>query len=152
MFKLKIYAPYLAWIVALISTFGSLFFSEIMKLPPCTLCWYQRIFVYPLVLIIPIAVVRKDKNLPLFVLPMVTIGAVIAFFHNLLYYGLVPESQAPCALGISCTTKYFEWLGFITIPLLSLIAFLLIGFLMIVYLRPLKPSEGIKEIEDDNGN
>lgn len=105
---------------------------------------------YPLALIIPIALLRKDKNLPFFVIPMVVIGSIIAVFHNLLYYKIIPESEGLCVSGVSCTTKYFEWLGFITIPLLSLFAFLLIGFLMVVYLLPLKSPESEKVIEDDN--
>lgn len=150
MFKLKLYSPYLAWIVALLATLGSLFFSEIMHLPACVLCWYQRIFMYPLALIIPIALIRKDKNLPFFVIPMVVIGSIIAVFHNLLYYKIIPESEGLCVSGISCTTKYFEWFGFVTIPLLSLLSFLLIGFLMVVYVLPLRPSETEEEAEDDN--
>jgi disulfide bond formation protein DsbB len=78
---------------------------------------------YPLVLIIPIGIVKKDKYLPLYVLPLAVLGWAVAFWHNLLYYGIVPESSVPCLAGISCTTKLVEWLGFITIPLLSLAAF-----------------------------
>lgn len=136
--KIKPYAGYLAWIIALMATLGSLFFSEVWHLPPCTLCWYQRIFMYPLVFIIPIAIVKKDKNLPLFVLPLVIIGGIISLFHNLLYYGIISESQAPCAAGVSCTTKFFEWLGFVTIPFLSLVAFVLIAVLMVILLLPNK--------------
>lgn len=117
---------YIAWSVSLAATLGSLFFSEVLKFPPCILCWYQRIFMYPLVFLIPVGIMKKDKNLPYFILPLASIGATIAVFHNLLYYGLIPESTAPCILGISCTTKFIEYFGFITIPFLSLSAFLTI--------------------------
>lgn len=122
-----------ALLIAGISTLGSLYFSEILKFPPCVLCWYQRISMYPLVVILAVGIWKKDKNLPLFVLPLSLIGAAIALYHNLLYYKILPESSAPCTLGISCTTKFIEWFGFVTIPFLSLSAFIAISALMLLY-------------------
>ena len=121
------------------STLGSLFFSEILKLPPCVLCWYQRIFMYPIVVIAAVCIWKKDKNLPFFVLPLSLAGTVISFYQNLLYYKIIPESLAPCTLGISCTAKQLEVFGFLTIPLLSLLAFLAIDFLAFYYHRVNKP-------------
>lgn len=129
------YAPYLAWVVALVATFGSLYASEIAKFPPCVLCWYQRICMYPLVLIIAIGIIKKDTFLPLYVIPLSFIGLVIAFYQMLLYYQIIPRSVAPCVQGISCTTKYIEWFGFITIPFLSLVSFAIITVLMYLSLR-----------------
>lgn len=143
--KIKIYAPYLAWVVALASTLGSLFFSEVMHLPPCTLCWYQRILMYPLAILLPILIIKKDKYLPILVLPLSVIGLVIAAFHNLLYYGIIPEAQAPCAAGVSCTTKFFEWFGFVTIPFLSLMAFVVVIVSMIILLVKPKPAKDDSE-------
>ena len=94
---------YLAWIVALIATVGSLFFSEVMDLPPCILCWYQRIAMYPLVVIIGVGIVTRDRRMKNYALPVCLIGLAISIYHNLLYYGLIPESIAPCVEGISCT-------------------------------------------------
>ena len=125
----------LALVIALVSTAGSLYFSEIMKLPPCALCWYQRIFMYPLVVIISVGVWKKDKNLPYFILPLSIIGILISFYQNLLYYNIIPESTSPCILGISCTTRQIEWFGFITIPLMSLTAFITITVLTLLYKR-----------------
>jgi len=122
-----------ALIISLTSTLGSLYFSEILKLPPCLLCWYQRICMYPLVIIFSIGILKKDKNIPYFALPLSIIGLAIAFYHNLLYYKIIPESLAPCTLGISCTTKQIEWLGFITIPFLSLMSFIAITILMLLF-------------------
>lgn len=122
-------------IIALTSTLGSLYFSEILKLPPCLLCWYQRIFMYPLVIIFAVGIWKKDKNIPYFALPLSIIGIIIATYHNLLYYKIIPESLAPCTLGISCTTKQIEWLGFITIPFLSLLAFIAITLLVFLFKR-----------------
>ncbi|MBI2621217.1 MAG: disulfide bond formation protein B [Candidatus Levybacteria bacterium] len=123
----------LALLQALLATLGSLYFSEILKFPPCVLCWYQRIFMYPLVVILAVGIWKKDKNLPYFVLPLSVLGAATAIYHNLLYYKIIPESQAPCTLGISCTTKFIEWAGFITIPFLSLSSFITITILMLLY-------------------
>ncbi len=132
---LKKYLPYIAWVQALVAMSLSLFFSEILHLPPCILCWYQRICMYPLVAILAVGILRKDKNVPFYVLPLSIIGLLIAIYHNLLYYHILPESVAPCTQGVSCTTKLIEIFGFITIPLLSLIAFAMITICMILYVR-----------------
>jgi disulfide bond formation protein DsbB len=123
---------YASWFAAIFATMGSLFFSEVLHYPPCVLCWYQRIAIYPLVLLIPVGIILKDKKLPYYILPLTLIGATIALYHNLLYYKIIPESLAPCIQGISCTTKYFEWLGFITIPFLSFTTLLFITVAMFI--------------------
>jgi disulfide bond formation protein DsbB len=125
----------LALLQAVLATAGSLFFSEIMKLPPCILCWYQRICMYPLVIILAVGIWKKDKNIIYMVLPLSLIGTIIAIYHNLLYYKIIPESLTPCTQGISCTTKLIELFGFVTIPLLSLLAFLAIDLLILWYYR-----------------
>ena len=112
-----------AWLVASVATLGSLFFSEVMMFPPCVFCWYQRICMYPLVVILSAGLFPVSKSVIKFSAPLALIGWVVAVYHNLLYYKILPESAAPCVRGISCTTVYIEWLGFITIPLLSLLAF-----------------------------
>lgn len=127
------YIPYIALLQALVAMLGSLYFSEVLLYPPCVLCWYQRICMYPLFFIIGIGIIRKDTRFYLYVLPQAIIGWSIALFHNLLYYKIIPESEAPCKAGISCTTKFIEWGGFITIPLLSFTAFSIIIILMFVY-------------------
>ena len=103
---------FLSWVMALMATLGSLFFSEVMKYPPCVLCWYQRICMYPMVLIILAGLFPLTKSLFRFSLPLLSLGWIIAFYHNLLYYKILPESAAPCVQGISCTSKHIEWLGF----------------------------------------
>ena len=123
---------YLAWIISVVATVGSLVFSEILKFPPCYLCWYQRIILYPLVLIIAVGILRKDKNLPYYVLPLSITGMAVASYHNLLYYSIIPENIAPCTLGISCISKFIEWFGFVSIPLLSLLSFAVITLIMIL--------------------
>lgn len=90
---------------------------------------------YPLVLILGIGIYFKEKAIHRYVLPLSVIGSAIAFYHNLLYYKILPESAAPCLLGVSCTTKFIEWFGFITIPFLSFAAFAMITIGMIWYSR-----------------
>jgi len=123
---------YLAWGLALISMLGSLYFSDIMGLVPCLLCWYQRILMYPLVWIIPYLAVKKDQNLPMVVLPLSGFGTLMALFHYLLQMKVFPESIAPCVEGVSCVKEAFKLFGFITIPLLSFVAFLIITILMLM--------------------
>jgi disulfide bond formation protein DsbB len=119
-------------IVSAIAMAVSLFFSEVMELPPCVLCWYQRIAMYPIVFLAIVGIVRKDTNAYTYIAPLALGGLGISIYHNLLYWKILPESIAPCKLGISCTTKFFEWFGFITIPFLSLIAFVLVTVLVII--------------------
>lgn len=118
-----------------IAMVGSLFFSEIMKLPPCTLCWYQRIAIYPIVFITALGIIRNDKKLSVYVLSLSIPGLVISLYHNLLYWKIIPESIAPCTFGVSCTTKFFEWFGFISIPFMTLMAFIVITVLAIISLN-----------------
>jgi len=115
------------WVISLVATLGSLFFSEVMRLPPCVLCWYQRIFMYPLVLVTTIGLLWRDPAALRYAWPLATGGFLVAVYHNLLYYHLIPESITPCTTGVSCTSRQIEWLGFITIPFLSLAAFTLIA-------------------------
>jgi|SRR5579872_6850807 len=129
----KKYILYIAWLQALVAMLGSLSFSEIFHFTPCVLCWYQRICMYPLFFILSVGIIEKNKNIYKYVLPLSLIGEVIAIYHNLLYYKILPESAAPCTLGVSCTTKYIEWFGFITIPFLSLVAFTVINICMFAY-------------------
>jgi disulfide bond formation protein DsbB len=124
---------YIAWAQALIATLGSLYFSEIRHFTPCVLCWYQRILMYPLVLIIAVGILKKDKQVYQYVFPLSLIGFGIAFYHVLLQNGILPESIAPCVLGASCIQKHVGYFGFITIPLLSLTAFAVINICMYVY-------------------
>lgn len=127
------YLLYAAWIIALVATVGSLFFSEVMNLPPCVLCWYQRIAMYPLVIVIGAGIIMRDTKLKNYALPLALIGLAISIYHNLLYYGILPESIAPCTQGISCTTVQLQWLGFITIPLMALTAFIGVSLCFLFY-------------------
>jgi disulfide bond formation protein DsbB len=128
----------IAFAQALMAMLGSLYFSEVLQFPPCVLCWYQRIAFYPLVLLLGIGIYRQDKTVYWYALPLAIIGWVISIYHNLLYYKILPESIQPCMLGVSCTTKFIEWFGFVTIPFLSFIAFSVIIVCLLVYKRLVK--------------
>lgn len=128
----------MAWSIALIASIGSLFFSEVMRFTPCVLCWYQRIAMYPLVVLFLVAYLGKPREGYFYFFPITVIGWFIAAYHNLLHFGVIPESAAPCVQGVSCSTIYINWMGFITIPLLSFIAFSLILILMILLKKEMK--------------
>lgn len=119
-------ALYAAWLVALVATLGSLWFSEVRQFVPCTLCWYQRILMYPLSLILGIGAWREDVDVVRYALPLASLGAIVAGYHIL-------EQRIPgfgiaeaCRGGVPCNVQYIDWLGFISIPMLSLAAFVLI--------------------------
>ena len=120
-----------AWLVATVSTLGALFFGEVMQLPPCVLCWYQRIFMFPLVVLLPLGLFPFDRNVVRYALPLAVIGFLFAVFHLLLVGGVIPESIQPCTQGVPCSETVIEWFGFVTIPLLSVLAFLTILALLI---------------------
>ena len=121
-----------SWLIAASSTLGALFFSEVMGLPPCVLCWYQRIFMFPLALLLPVGLFPFDPRIVRYALSLTIIGWPIAFFHVLLTYGLIPESIRPCVQGVPCAQNQIEWFGFVSIPLLSLAAFSVINALLVV--------------------
>lgn len=125
-----------AWLVASIATLGALFFSEVMQLPPCVLCWYQRIFMFPLALILPIGLFPLDRKVVRYTLPLAALGWMFAIFHLLLIAGIIPESIKPCTQGVPCSEKVIEWFGFVTIPLLSAAASTtIIGLLILAGVR-----------------
>ena len=126
---------YICWFISAFSFAGSLFFSEVMKFQPCVLCWYQRIAMYPLVILFAIGFFQELKVTIHFTFPLVVVGWTLAVYHNLLHYGIIPESASPCQLGVSCSTVYVNWFGFITIPMLSFIAFSLILIILITLNR-----------------
>ncbi len=117
---------------------GSLYFSEIVGLTPCELCWYQRILMYPIVLLSVVALRLRDANFPKYILPMSCIGAIIAGYHYLIqmYKPAAENSFINCTKGsIACSTIDISFLGFITIPLMSFVAFLLISILLFFCFR-----------------
>ncbi len=125
-------AVFLAWVVVCVSSLGALFFSEVMELPPCVLCWYQRIFMFPLVLLLPLGLFPHDRGVVRYALPLALGGWLISIWQMLLVTGIVPESLAPCSQGVPCADVQIQWFGFLSIPLLSFFAFSTISFLLAV--------------------
>jgi disulfide bond formation protein DsbB len=117
---------WVAWGFALLATAGSLFFSEVSQFIPCRLCWFQRIGMYPLAAILLIAALRRDiRGGALYGLPLAAFGAIVAIYH--IYIEYHPEAEtAGCKIGAPCTTKWIDKLGYVTIPVLALTAFLAI--------------------------
>ena len=123
---------FISWLVATVSTLGSLFFSEIMELTPCVLCWYQRIFLFPLPLILLVGLFPFDKKVVRYALPLAIIGLLFTIYHCLLFFGFIPESLQPCSQGVSCADDSMVLFGFLPIPLLSLASFLIIIVLLLI--------------------
>ncbi len=123
---------YPAWLIAIVATLGSLYFSEVRMFVPCVLCWYQRILMYPLVLILGVTTYRQDGRAFAYSLPLSLLGALVALYHvldqNIPGFG----SAVVCRGGVPCSAKYINWLGFISIPVLSLAAFTAISVLLII--------------------
>lgn len=126
---------FLCWLLASISTLASLFFSYVVGFAPCVLCWYQRICLFPLVIILAVGLFPFDKNVVKFALPLAIAGWLTALYHNLLYSGVIPENIQPCTQGVSCTEKYIELFGFLSIPMLSLLSFSTIIALLLLLKR-----------------
>lgn len=128
-----------AWAIALLSTFGALFIGEIMGKTPCLLCWYQRAFMFPLAVILAVACYLSDAAVWRYALPVAAIGLLIATYHNLLFWGVIPEAIQPCGAGPSCSSADLNLVGIIPIPLLSLGAFAAVSLLLLILRRRLAP-------------
>jgi disulfide bond formation protein DsbB len=126
---------FLCWLIVSVSAMGSLFFSYVMEFAPCVLCWYQRIFLFPLVIILAVGLFPLDKSVVKYALPLAIVGWLTAAYHNLLYAGIIPESIQPCSQGVSCTEEYIKLFGFLSIPMLSLLSFSTIIVLLIILKR-----------------
>ncbi|WAA13862.1 disulfide oxidoreductase [Fervidibacillus halotolerans] len=116
---------FFSWAISVIATFGSLYFSEIKHFEPCELCWFQRLFMYPLALMLGVAYVKKDWNISLYASLLSGIGGTISIYHYLLQKWPDLHQHDFCGI-IPCTGQYIDWAGFITIPFLALIAFSMI--------------------------
>ncbi|KOO50001.1 disulfide oxidoreductase [Viridibacillus arvi] len=120
------------WITSIIAMMGSLFFSEQMGFIPCTLCWYQRILMYPLVFLLGMAFYRNDKEIYKYVLPMSVFGMLLSGYHYALQKIPSMHEFSTCTSGVPCSGQYINWLGFVTIPFLSFIGFTVITISMLV--------------------
>ena len=121
---------FVAWVVVTMATLGSLFFSDVMDVPVCMLCWYQRIAMYPMVLVLAVGLLPYDPKVIRYTAALALVGWLIALFQVLLVAGIIPESAQPCVQGIHCSETHIALFGFLSIPVLSLLTFSLIGILL----------------------
>ncbi|TCN17545.1 disulfide oxidoreductase [Mesobacillus foraminis] len=132
---------FVAWATSIIAMFGSLYLSEIRQYEPCTLCWYQRIVMYPFTVLLGIAIIRKEYFISIYVMILSFIGGVISLYHYLLQNVSILSNNAPSCGRIPCNGKYINWLGFITIPFLALIAFTIIFLCTYIIYKRVKGSQ-----------
>ncbi|WP_238482383.1 disulfide bond formation protein B [Noviherbaspirillum aridicola] len=130
---------FLSWVIATVSTLGAIFLGEVMGLTPCILCWYQRICMFPLVLILAAGLFPLDVRVVRYAFPLALVGLGIAVFHLLVSEGLVSETLTPCTQGVPCSQQLIEWFGFLTIPMLSVAAFgAITAMLIAIYFKASK--------------
>jgi disulfide bond formation protein DsbB len=126
------------WLIASVATLGSLFLDKALGIEPCSLCWYQRIFMYPLALILLAGLLPLDRRVIRYALPLACFGWMTAFYHLLMYVGIVPESLQPCGSGPSCVQDDLGLFGFVNIPMLSLLSFSVVTGLLLVFMKRTK--------------
>ena len=126
---------FVAWVIAASAALGSIFFSHVMDFAPCVLCWYQRICLFPLVVILARGLFPFDKGAVKYALPLALVGWGIALYHTLLHGGIIPAELQPCTKGVSCTQAYIELFGVLSIPMLSFIVFSTLIALLILLKR-----------------
>ncbi|MDI1329462.1 disulfide bond formation protein B [Pseudomonas sp.] len=124
-----------AWLLTLVSTLAVLFVGEVMGQVPCILCWFQRAFMFPLVLVLGVACCISDTGVWRYALPLAVMGWLIALYHNMLYFGLISERIQPCGAGPSCSGADMTILSGVPLPLLSLGVFSLLIVLLVLIRR-----------------
>lgn len=130
---------YIALAAAWTAMLGSLYFSEVLHYVPCTLCWYQRILMYPLAAILIVGLLRRDGNLPHYVLPFSVMGQALSTYHYLVQKTDIFGVPTACQAGVPCTTIWINWFGFITIPFLAMTAFFIITIMALLAITSGEP-------------
>lgn len=129
------YADKFTFLIALVSTLGSLYYSEVAHFEPCKYCWFQRILMYPLTIIMYVAIKTKDKYVSKYVLPMSGIGTLLAGYHYLTQIGWLPSTCVASGYSVGCAKVFVMTFGYITIPMMAFTAFLFIFVLQILKSR-----------------
>lgn len=137
------YALEVSFVLVTMATFGSLYLSEIANFSPCKWCWFQRIFMYPLVVLLLVALIKKDlRKIYDYILSLSVIGLLIAAYHYFLQFGPLPPK--PCAVvgyyAESCSDKLFVQFGYVTIPMMALSVFLVVALSMYIVRRTVRNS------------
>jgi disulfide bond formation protein DsbB len=120
-----------AWAVSLAAMLGSLYLSEVAHLVPCSLCWYQRIAMYPLVFVLGVGMLRAEPGVWRFALPLPVVGLLISAYHVTIQWRPSLDIEM-CTSGVPCTGRYLAVFGFVTIPTMAGAAFLLVIALLLV--------------------
>jgi disulfide bond formation protein DsbB len=124
-----------AWVLSLSATLGALFLGEIMGMTPCVLCWYQRICMFPLAIILGVACFREDRQGAIYALWLSLAGLAVSAYHTLLVADVIPKTWVPCGAGVSCADQKLDIFDGIQIPWLSLLTFVVISILLMLFLR-----------------
>lgn len=125
-------ARYVALLAAWIATCGSLYMSEVLGWVPCVLCWYQRILMYPLAILIPVGILRRDSRMHTYVLALSVPGMFLSLYHYLYQKTDVFRGMVPCTVGVPCSSDYLNAFGgVVTIPFLALVAFAIVSISVI---------------------
>ncbi|MEH6446585.1 MAG: disulfide bond formation protein B [Oceanospirillaceae bacterium] len=125
----------LTWFIVLVASLGAIFIGEILGKMPCTLCWYQRISMFPLVIILGIGCYKSDYKAASYALPLALIGMTFALYHSLLYAGVITLKIVPCASDIPCGGSGMTLYDVIALPYLSLFCFTVISITLTIFMR-----------------
>lgn len=136
----------LAWIVAAVTTAGSLYYSKVQGYVPCELCWYQRIVLYPFAVILAIAAWRRDSSIRVYAIPVLCIGVVISVYHSWIQWFPPASGTSFCTTDTPCTLKYVDEFGFVTLPFMALSAMAIIIALLSIS-RYDDSEELVEEVE-----
>ena len=122
---------YLAWLISFAALLGSIFVEEYFGYIPCDICWYQRVCMFPLVLILFLASYKQSAKVICYIFPQIIIGILLSLYQTLLpmFPSLIPSGI--CSSDVSCSNNQQIGLGFLSLPILSLLAFALIFFLLL---------------------
>jgi disulfide bond formation protein DsbB len=122
----------LAWVIALVTTLGSLYYSKVLEYVPCELCWYQRVCIYPFAVILGIAAWRRDAGIRVYAIPVFAIGMVISVYHAWIQAYPPDGGTSFCTADVPCTTPYVWELGFVSLPFMALSAMVAMTVLLLV--------------------
>lgn len=140
MLFLRTYGTYLAWLISILAVGGSLFFSEVLHYEPCKLCWFQRIFMYPQLILLAVMAYKNDRQSIGYLIPLNVVGGSISLYHYAEQKIPGLSELIPCSPGVPCNQDYINLLGFITIPFLALVAFA--GITLFLWLSLVRKNEG----------
>lgn len=139
----------LSWVIALVSTLGSLYYQYVVGLEPCMQCWLQRIAIFPLAIMLGIAVVKDDDAVVPYVWGLNVYGVVMSVWHMLVEFGVLAEASTCASSGPPCAVPYFKAFGFITLAWMALATSLAVAACMLI-VRVASRADEVDDVEDDD--